>query len=92
MNTEVAATYSMNSETGSINEGENFNESEQVGKKFIKDAREKYWPEYFKNKAAHFHDTPGVVDTNELLKYCLEPFLINKIKLEKGYLIYDFFG
>ncbi len=69
VDTELDATYSLDLETGSISEGQNFNKTSQIDNKIVQDARDIYRPEYFKNKAAFFYDTPGVLNTHEPLKY-----------------------
>ena len=69
IDTELDATYSFDTESGSINEGENFNRTSQLDDKIITDSRDLYRPEYFKNRAAFFYDTPGVIDTHELQRH-----------------------
>ena len=66
MNTELDATYSFNQDCGGIDVGENYEHNSKFGRKVIEDARDIYRPEYFKNKAAFFYDTPGVVDTHAI--------------------------
>ena len=67
--TEIDSTYSLNPETGLISEGENFQKKANLEQKLIKDARGMYKPEFYVNRATFFHDTPGVIDTQEILKY-----------------------
>ncbi len=69
MDTELDVTYTLDPESGLIREGENFNKTSQLDEKIVQDARDLYRPEYFKNKAAFFYDTPGVIDTHDILRY-----------------------
>lgn len=64
--TELNATYSLDSDSGRIIEGENFSNNANLKWKLVEDARELYRPNYFKSRAAFFYDTPGVVDTHAI--------------------------
>jgi hypothetical protein len=64
----VDSTYKLDEKTGRINEGENFETSSGIKKKQIEDARQMYNHKLYKNKAAWFYDTPGVLGELEILR------------------------
>lgn len=68
IDTGVDATYSFDEKTGTITEGKSYELVSGVNQQKILDARELYRPDFFKNKSAYFHDTPGAVDTHEIMK------------------------
>ena len=64
---EVDSTYSLDPETGRILEGKNFENSEEIETRRRDEARAIYNPNYYKDKATWFHDTPGVLGSQEVL-------------------------
>lgn len=68
IDSELNSTYSLDSNTGAILEGENYANSIQVEEKLVHDARQLYRPKYYEDNAAYFYDTPGLMDTHEILK------------------------
>jgi ribosome biogenesis GTPase A len=61
------ATYSLDTETGRIREGENFDQTNSIEAKRLKEARAMYSPKYYADSATWFHDTPGVLGSQEML-------------------------
>lgn len=61
INIDVDSTYSVDTETGQISEGKNYEDSESIEKESVDEARAIYNPNKFKGKAAWLYDTPGVL-------------------------------
>jgi hypothetical protein len=63
----VDSTYSLDAETGRIKEGENFDQLKSIEAKRLQEARAMYSPKYYADTSAWFHDTPGVLGSQEIL-------------------------
>ncbi len=64
----VDSTYQLDEITGKISEGENYESSISIKQKQINDARKIYHHNLYKDKAAWFYDTPGVLAELEILR------------------------
>lgn len=65
---KIDSSYSLDPNTGAILEGESYKNAQQVEETRIQESRELYRPKNFENKSAFFYDTPGVLQTHEILK------------------------
>lgn len=65
---DVDSSYSLNPDTGEIVEGENFDQNVDIEERRRQDARAIYNPRVFKDRAAWFHDTPGLLGANKILR------------------------
>lgn len=63
------STYSVDPETGLIKEGENFLNVKEIQMKRKEEARAMYRPEFYKDKSTWFYDTPGVLGSQEILRF-----------------------
>lgn len=67
MKTDVEATYALDSEKNEFVEGENFGGKGDMKRKHIEEARKIYHPKMFQDRY-FFHDTPGVLGSNAILR------------------------
>ena len=71
----VDATYSLDIGTNQIVEGSNYEGEKDITKKRVDEARRIYKPHLFTDSSAWFYDTPGILGSQEILRYFLA-FLI----------------
>lgn len=65
----VDASYSIDPNTGRIAEGVNFANEDDIEKQQMTEARSVYKPWLFEGKSAWFYDTPGILGSQEILRY-----------------------
>jgi hypothetical protein len=76
MDSSSDSSYSLDPYNDAIVEGENYKNSDLVENKLIQDARDLYKPSYYENCSAFFYDTPGYLNTHDIIKYLIFLFIL----------------
>lgn len=65
----IDASYSFDPDKRSIVEGTNYENEKQIQRQRTEDARRLYKPNFYKNSSAWFYDTPGILGSQEILRW-----------------------